>query len=291
MASFLNRKWTLILSIVLLTVIVMALMAYFYIHGNIASGGAKINEFLNRHCKQPAVFDPKDFKWTQSFRDNWKTIMKEFDRYHEKFEVPAYKDINEGSSAGTEGWKALFLRVFNNDTELIEHFPETMKLINSCPCTTAYFSMVEPGTHIKPHKGVYAGVLRYHLSLIAPRQWENCFIIVDGKKLHWGEPGRDVMFDDMYLHEVQNNTVDRRMVLFLDIKRDFGNPLINLINTIMLKFIKSNDVLVDTVRKANRVSKAAVRSNHPTHPHRSSGGRQEQRNSILDNHPMFSGLL
>lgn len=277
MANFLNRKWVLVISVLVVVIVLVSIMLYLYVRSNIASGGAKINEFLARHCNEGPVLDAKQFNWSQDFRDNWRVVMSEFNRYHRDFEVPAYKDINKDSSAGTEGWKALFLRVFNNDTEMVEHFPETIKLINSCPCTTAYFSMLEPGTHIPAHKGVYKGVYRYHLSLIAPRDWHNCFIIVDGKKLHWKEPGNDIMFDDMYLHEVYNNTSERRMVLFLDIKRDFDNPLVNLVNNVMLKFIKSNDVLADTVRKANKVSKEAKRGH--------------SKSLLLKEHPMFSGLL
>ena len=57
-----------------------------------------------------------------------------------------------------------------------------MTLINSVLCTTAYFSILEPGTKIKPHNGVYKGVLRYHLGLIVPSG--DLFIEIDGKSLH-----------------------------------------------------------------------------------------------------------
>ncbi len=83
-----------------------------------------------------------------------------------------------------------------------------------------------------------------------PDQWQNCFIVVDGKKLHW-RTGQDIMFDDMFLHHVENNTDQPRVILFLDIKRDFKNVLLNLANTLFLKFVKSNDALNDTIDNAN----------------------------------------
>lgn len=244
-----------VLIVVVVTIVAVCLLSYAYIRKNIKSGGKHINEFLKRHHKDPSVFDPKDFPWSRDFRFNWKTIRDELNEYCKTHEIPAYKDIDKGLSADADGWKALFLRMFGNDTDIMSKFPKTKALIDSCPCTTAYFSMLEPGTHIPPHVGIYNGVLRYHLGLKVPKDWKNCFIVVNNKKLHWHE-GQDIMFDDSYLHHVENNTNERRIVLFLDIKRDFGSVIINAINTIMLKFIKCNDVLTTTVDKANRLNRA-----------------------------------
>ena len=99
----------------------------------------------------------------------------------------------------------MFLKVFGNSTANAVHFPVTMMLIESIQCTTAYFSILEPGTIIPVHQGLYKGVLRYHLGLIVPDDIENVFISVDGQTLHWRE-GDDIMFDDMYDHYVINNT-------------------------------------------------------------------------------------
>jgi len=243
-----------IVSVIIIVIIIICVIAYRTMKNSLVKGGVKINSFLSRHCKDPAVLDNKNFPWTKQFRDKYKDILKEFNDYRRKHDIPLYKDIHKESAANTDGWKALFLRVFGNDTDLMKAFPKTKALLEKCPCVTAYFSLLEPGTHIKPHVGMYKGVFRYHLSLIAPRKWENCFIIVDGKKLHWKEPGNDLLFDDMYLHEVYNNTNEPRVVLFLDIRRNFGNAWLNILNRIFLKFIACNDALVETVDKANRIS-------------------------------------
>jgi len=248
------QRIVLIIAVVLIILLIIIALAAVSIRKNIATGGTAINEYLTRHCSDPAVLNSRDYAWTANFRQNWQSIRQEFDAYSQNYVVPAYKDVNKGSSGDTDGWKALFLRVFNNDTQMMEFFPKTKALLATCPCTTAYFSLLEPGTHIPEHRGVYKGVLRYHLSLVVPDDWQNCFIVVDGKKLHWRE-GDDLMFDDMYLHHVENNTNQKRVVLFLDIKRDFKSLLVNFVNTIMLKFIKCNDVLLTTVEKANRLSR------------------------------------
>lgn len=272
----LSRRTIIIISIVLIVIIVAVIFFCKYIRDNISTGGHKINKFLAKYSNDPAVLDSKDFPWSKKFRDNWQDILTEYNNYEAKYLIPSYAEINSDSSGGTVGWKALFLRVFNNDADIIKEFPKTRALLKHCPCTTAYFSMLEPGTHIKEHKGVYEGVRRYHLSLIAPTNWKDCFIVVDGKKLHWGPPGNDIMFNDMYTHSVQNNTNERRMVLFLDIKHDYKNPIINLINTVMLKFIKCNDILITTLDKANKISKRSADSRFESSSYNNSNNKNYQ---------------
>jgi aspartyl/asparaginyl beta-hydroxylase (cupin superfamily) len=209
-----------------------------------------INSYLANQTDDPPILKSTDFPWTQLFRDNYKTIKEEYLSYDGV--EPAFKDVNSKYSVveNDKKWKVLFLRAFNKDTKLTKYFPKTMELINSCPCTLAYFSILEPGTTIHPHVGVYKGVIRYHLGLIVPKNYKDCFIVVDGKKLHWKE-GEDIMFDDMFEHYVINRTDERRVILFLDIKRDFNSILVNMINSILLFFVRSSDELKDTIDNMN----------------------------------------
>jgi len=194
--------------------------------------------------------DPADFEWTQQFRSNWIGIKNEYIDYSTRHTVPLHLEINSIVSAQTPGWHTLYLRAFGIDTAVSEKFPLTMSLIRSCPCTLAFFSVIAPGTKIKPHKGLYKGVIRYHLALIVPDDATNCFIHIDNKKIHWTE-GSDIMFDDIFIHYVENNTDQPRVVLFLDIQRDFHNKFINGLNSLFLKFIKSNDALTETITNVN----------------------------------------
>lgn len=211
-----------------------------------------INNFLSKYCQEPAVFDTKKFPWTEMFRNNQKEILREYENYANMYSIPKFKDIDsENSNCDVNGgWKTLFLKIYGVNTSIAEIFPITSKLIEECPCTLAFFSVFEPNTKLVRHRGVYKGVIRYHLPLIVPEEWDKCFINVNGRVLNW-RIGEDLMFDDMFIHYAENNTNQKRVVLFLDIKRDFKNPLLNLLNTILLKFIKSNDLLTNTVNKAN----------------------------------------
>jgi len=236
----------------LLMIIIMGIIVIYMYTPDIQTVVISINNFFSKHCTDPDVFNTKDFSWTQDFRDNWRLIREEFFNYSNNFVIPSFKNIDPvNASCNIMGdWKTVFLRAYGVDTNLTKLFPKTMELINMAPCTLAFFSVLEPGTKLAPHVGVYKGVIRYHLSLIVPDQWNKCFINVNGKFLHWRQ-GQDMLFDDLFLHYVENNTDQRRVVLFLDIKRDFRNPLINLINSIFLRFIKSNDIISDIVSNAN----------------------------------------
>ena len=79
------------------------------------------------------------------------------------------------------------------------------------------FSVLSPHSKIKIHRGFYKGVLRFHLGLSTPNS-DDCFIVVDNKKYSWRD-GEGVILDDTYLHYVENNTDQDRIILFCDIVR------------------------------------------------------------------------
>jgi len=81
-----------------------------------------------------------------------------------------------------------------------EHGPETL------------FSVLQPGTHILPHRGVTNTRLVTHLPLIVPK---DCALNVGGEIHEWQE-GRCVTFDDTFEHEAWNRSDETRVVLIMD---------------------------------------------------------------------------
>ena len=82
-----------------------------------------------------------------------------------------------------------------------EHAPEVM------------FSVLTPGTHILPHRGVTNTRAVCHLPLVVP---EDCALVVGGERHDWRE-GRAVAFDDTYEHEAWNRGSRTRVVLIFDV--------------------------------------------------------------------------
>lgn len=81
-----------------------------------------------------------------------------------------------------------------------EHAPEVL------------YSLLTPGAHILPHRGVTNTRLVTHLPLIVP---DNCALRVGDIDHHWQE-GRCVVFDDTYEHEAWNRSDRTRVVLIFD---------------------------------------------------------------------------
>jgi beta-hydroxylase len=221
-----------------------------------------INRLYENYSDNYAILNIKDFKWSDEFRENWKVIRKEYKSYIKSCKrVPLHKELNEytGDCDSDGKWRTLYLRVFNKDTDVMEKFPKTRELINKAPCTLAFFSILEPGAILDPHYGIYKGVLRYHLALKVPKESNECYLCIsdkDGivKRVKW-EEGGDIIFDDMYMHYAVNNTKERRVVLFMDIKREFGSYFVDSLNDLCLKFINTSDELNKTYDKINLITK------------------------------------
>jgi aspartyl/asparaginyl beta-hydroxylase (cupin superfamily) len=111
----------------------------------------------------------------------------------------------------------------------MQHFPQTMELIKYEQIHNAVFSILDPYVEMKPHVGYYKRYLRYHLGVIIPEEnRKKPYIICGHDKYDWKEV-KGVLFDDMYLHYVNNITNIQRVVLYLDIKRKNINNVIKTI--------------------------------------------------------------
>lgn len=94
--------------------------------------------------------------------------------------------------------------------------PMTAKLVEVVPgMTTAGFSRLAPGTHIRPHRGYSADVLRFHLGLISPAG----FALRVGDETHEWRDGEGFAFDDTIEHEAWNRSSEPRVVLLVDFRK------------------------------------------------------------------------
>jgi aspartyl/asparaginyl beta-hydroxylase (cupin superfamily) len=95
--------------------------------------------------------------------------------------------------------------------------PRTAQVVAAIAgATTAglvYFSLLAPGTHVRPHFGPHNARLRCHLGLVVP---DGCALRVGAQTGGWTQ-GKAIVFDDSYEHEVWNRSDQYRLVLILDI--------------------------------------------------------------------------
>jgi len=79
-----------------------------------------------------------------------------------------------------------------------------------------------------------------------PEDAEACRIRVGDDIRHW-EPGKSLMFDDVFNHEVWNDTDETRVILFVDVERPLPEPE-STINKLLIKAIGYSPFVMDAKR-------------------------------------------
>ena len=168
------------------------------------------------------------FPWAREIEAEWRLIRTELDELlKRKDELPAFHEIVDEikSISNDQDWKSFAFLAYGLPSErAIEQCPETWRLLQKIPgLKSAMFSVFEPGKHLKPHRGPYNGVLRYHLGLIVPDEPDKIGIRVADQICHWKE-GESLIFDDAYEHEAWNHSDKIRVVLFVDFEKPTRFP-------------------------------------------------------------------
>jgi beta-hydroxylase len=94
------------------------------------------------------------------------------------------------------------------------------------------------------------GMLTYHLGLKVPAKREKCHMKIEGigtdHILPWAE-GESFLFDDLYNHEVWNDTDEDRYILLIQVKRPCRG-LGNVIQNICLFGVRHSRFVQDIIR-------------------------------------------
>jgi aspartate beta-hydroxylase len=117
-------------------------------------------------------------------------------------------------------WDAFFFyRDGQHHADAARHAPRTAAALEALPLVRIRehapeicFSILAPGTHIKPHHGVTNARVVVHLPLVVP---EGCTLTVGDDERHWRE-GEAWAFDDTFLHEARNASGETRVILLMD---------------------------------------------------------------------------
>jgi beta-hydroxylase len=176
--------------------------------------------------------DASHFPQLALLRDNWQTIRDEgvmlFDEGHIRA-AAKYNDIGFHSFFKT-GYKRFYVKWYDQPPGSARALcPRTVALIESIPAiNAAMFAALPPGGKLGAHRDPYAGSLRYHLGLVTPNA-PSCGILVDGEPYHWRD-GEAVIFDETFIHIVENKSDVTRIILFCDIERPLTNRVIAWLN-------------------------------------------------------------
>jgi ornithine lipid ester-linked acyl 2-hydroxylase len=201
----------------------------------------KVTAFLGKTCirlleffikvfsEEKIVFNKAEFDWVLEIEKNYEVIWEEYKSVSGNIQLPDICEISEEQDAVIERNYWTFFPLYAYGIPISENLlrcPQTTKLLEAIPDkTTAFFSVIKPGTHIKSHRGAYKGYLRYHLGVDIPSPYVDCGIKICDKVYHW-ENGKSLIFDDTYLHEAWNHSAKQRVVLYVDFIRPMPKPLV-----------------------------------------------------------------
>ncbi len=156
--------------------------------------------------------DPSQFSFLDGLRNRWREIRDEYLALPEDAFEPWVQREMYG-----HGWSVYGLMAFGTRIDAaLANCPRTAEALAAVPgLTTAGFSRMAPGTHIKPHEGWVTTVYRAHLGLVVP---DNCALRVGTETRRW-RTGDLLLFDDTINHEAWNRSTSTRTVLLFDFVR------------------------------------------------------------------------
>ncbi len=178
------------------------------------------------------ILERSGFPQLDLLQANWQTIRAEALHLFDEGYIRSAEKHNDASfnSFFKQGWKRFYLKWYGEPLASAETLcPQTVALLKAIPSVkAAMFALLPPGSKLNPHRDPFAGSLRYHLGLITPNS-EDCRIFVDGQVHVWGD-GKDVVFDETYVHWAENKTDQTRVILFADVERPLRTRWMHAIN-------------------------------------------------------------
>lgn len=175
--------------------------------------------------------EPAKFALCRALHEHYPTIRAEYDAYMAKLlgrkdwddsdTTPGLGDVGSRAGALHDGgltksgrWREVPL--FTNGAlqgQYAAEFPETVRVLQThcadavglalCLGGDIIFSVLSPGTRLRPHCGPTNSRLTCHLGIIVPRSAsQGCRLRVAAEPPRGWEEGRCVVFDDSFEHEV-----------------------------------------------------------------------------------------
>jgi beta-hydroxylase len=192
--------------------------------------------YLFSAVRNDPVLDAKDFPELDPLQQNWEAIREEARKLYEGGHIQMSKSYNDlaFNTFFKRGWKRFYLKWYGDIfPSAIDLCPRTVELVRSIPSVNAALFAMMPGkSKLGEHRDPFAGSLRYHLGLITPNS-DACRIYIDGQARSWRD-GQAIMFDETYIHSVNNDTDENRLILFCDVTRPIRNPIIRRINQFVI---------------------------------------------------------
>lgn len=188
--------------------------------------------YLFSAVKNTPILDTAAFPDLEPLQKNWEIIREEARNLYQEGHIQVSKNYNDlaFNTFFKRGWKRFYLKWYGDFFPSARDLcPRTVELVKSIPSVNAALFTLMPGkSKLGEHRDPFAGSLRYHLGLMTPNS-DDCRIYIDGTPYSWRD-GQAIMFDETYVHSVDNATDQDRIILFCDVTRPIRNPIVRAIN-------------------------------------------------------------
>jgi beta-hydroxylase len=169
------------------------------------------------------IFPNALFPWTADLEANWQRIRIEADHVLKNMQtVPPVRQVSPDHEliAPDDRWRGFILWGYGLKWERnCKLCPETANLLERIPgLLSAFFSVMQAGAHVPRHTGPTKAILTAHLGIKVPVNSGACHMQIGAQDFSWVD-GQMVVFDDMYPHEVWNDSDQDRVILLLHVKR------------------------------------------------------------------------
>ncbi|MBO6527978.1 aspartyl/asparaginyl beta-hydroxylase domain-containing protein [Erythrobacter sp.] len=196
--------------------------------------GKRLRDPVNRwFARQSLIGDedilaPEHLPCLAELQREWRTVQAELEPLlAERGAIPAFGKLSPDHRriANTSAWKSFFFEGYGFKAQANRaRCPNTATMLDRIPgLVVAFFSIMEPGTHVPRHRGLTKAWLNCHLGLAVPQGPGRCEMEVNGRPMRWHE-GAWLLFDETNPHEVWNETESPRVVLFLQVRRPMRWP-------------------------------------------------------------------
>jgi beta-hydroxylase len=208
--------------------------------------------------EQPVIPNTR-FSWTKYIEAQTPVIRAEAEKLlRDRMSVPSIREVSPDHDkiALDDKWRSFFLWGYGvRIQENLAKCPETAKILENVPgLLTAFYSVMLAGAHVPKHTGPTKAILTAHLGLIIPLKRENCHMQVATENLVW-EQGKVFIFDDMFDHEVWNDTSEDRIILLMHLKRPLRFPG-NLLRDMFFSALRASPFVKDGLKNLEKLRNA-----------------------------------
>ncbi len=170
-----------------------------------------------------AIIDAAEIPALCEMRRRWRDIRAELEPLlSDRNAIPPFGKLSPDHRriANSQHWKSFFFEGYGFRMKANRaRCPQTAAMLDQIPgLVVAFFSIMEPGTHVPRHRGLTKAWINCHLPLIVPQGEGRCEMQVGEQIVTWTE-GEWLLFDETNPHEVWNTTDGPRIVLFLQVRR------------------------------------------------------------------------